>query len=79
MFGHHIKLKVIKLMTVCRYEYKEKLEQSKDPVDNAVAKLWADVTDRRGWGQEAAMFDEDSCIEIMDKWAEIIRGCMREK
>lgn len=66
-------------MPLCRYEYKEKLEQSKDPVDNAVAKLWADVTDRSGWRQEADMFDEDFCIEIMEKWAEIIRGCMQQK
>lgn len=63
-------------MPLCRYEYKEKLEQSKDPVDNAVAKLWADVTDRRGWDDQ---IDDDICIEIMQKWAEIIRGCMKEK
>lgn len=55
-----------------RYEHVEELENSSDPVKQAVAAIWKDVTDRRGWRQEADHFDEEVAIEIMNTWEEKI-------
>jgi hypothetical protein len=56
----------------CRYEHVAKLAASSDPVQQAVAAIWNDVTDRRGWRQEADQFDDEICIDIMTTWEEHI-------
>ncbi len=42
--------------------------------ERIVAALWADVTDRRGWGQEADQFDYDIRHEILDAWLKIVEA-----
>jgi len=37
-----------------------------------VAAIWADVTDRRGWRQEADQFDYGIKNEILDAWLAIV-------
>lgn len=56
-----------------RYDKRKQLAESADKTDRIVAAIWDDVTDRRGWRQEADNFDEDVCLEIMATWANIIR------
>jgi hypothetical protein len=42
------------------------------PAERAVAAIWDDVTDRRGWRQEADQFDPEIRGEILDAWLVII-------
>jgi hypothetical protein len=42
--------------------------------EQIVAAIWADVTDRRGWRQEADQFEDRIKHEILDRWVEIVRA-----
>lgn len=47
--------------------------------ERAAAAVWADVTDRRGWRQEADQFDDEIKLEILDTWARLISSALLEK
>jgi hypothetical protein len=41
------------------------------PAEKIAAKIWRDVTDRRGWRQAADQFDDDIKHEILDQWVQL--------
>lgn len=62
------------------YDRLSPMERSKDPAERIVYRLWMDVTDRRGWRQEADMMDDEIKIEILEAWLKIVRpGIKRAK
>ncbi len=61
------------------YERLKAMGASDDAAERVVAALWEDVTDRRGWRQEADQFDDEVKHEILDKWLLIVRAAPRAK
>lgn len=50
-----------------------RMKTSTELADRVASFLWDDVTDRRGWKQQADQFDWEVRNEILDKWVKIIR------
>ncbi len=56
-----------------------KMQTSTDPAENIVADIWADVTDRRGWRQEADLMDYEIKTEILKAWLKLARKRIKRK
>jgi hypothetical protein len=55
------------------YDRLNAMKRSKDFAERIVERIWSDVTDRRGWRQEADLFDDEVKMQILDAWVGIVR------
>lgn len=51
----------------------------KEKIRDAVAAIVADLTDRKGLGDEWDQIDSSTQHDIMDEWVEIIENTITEK
>lgn len=56
-----------------------KMQTSTDLAENIVADIWVDVTDRRGWRQEADKMDYETKTEILKAWLKLARKRIKRK
>lgn len=72
--GRYDTAEVVNLLQRVRDNYLQPVAPKKDWADHAAARLWADLMGRKGLKEEGARVSRSVRIDLLKKWAAIIRA-----